>query len=140
MDEGGGIAMHFYVKDHLGSNRLVVDGNGNIEEVNHYYPFGALMGDRFGVSPAGFVGMLFAFEPCPFHGSNGCSLGARIQHRVVVDSNRAPMPDSDGLIDRGHPRQDWPVWASTQPPRLLPLDAQHWLWRDALPSRVFHVR
>ena len=41
--------MHFYVKDHLGSNRLVVDGNGNIEEVNHYYPFGALMGDRCGV-------------------------------------------------------------------------------------------
>jgi len=28
----------------------VVDGNGNIEEVNHYYPFGALMGDRCGVS------------------------------------------------------------------------------------------
>ena len=43
-------AMHFYVKDHFGSNRLVVDGNGNIEEVNHYYPFGALMGDRCGVS------------------------------------------------------------------------------------------
>ena len=37
--------MHYYVKDHLGSNRLVVDGNGNIEETNHYYPFGALMGD-----------------------------------------------------------------------------------------------
>lgn len=50
VDEGGGIAMHFYVKDHLGSNRLVVDGNGNIEEVNHYYPFGVLMGDRCGVS------------------------------------------------------------------------------------------
>ena len=42
--------MHFYVKDHLGSNRLVVDGNGKIEEVNHYYPFGALMGDRCDVS------------------------------------------------------------------------------------------
>lgn len=50
VDESGGIVMHFYVKDHLGSNRLVVDGNGNIEEVNHYYPFGALMGDRCGVS------------------------------------------------------------------------------------------
>ena len=50
VDEGGGIVMHFYVKDHLGSNRLVVDGNGNIEEVNHYYPFGALLkriGDYF---------------------------------------------------------------------------------------------
>ena len=50
MDDDNGIVMHFYVKDHLGSNRLVVDGNGNIEEVNHYYPFGALMGDRCGVS------------------------------------------------------------------------------------------
>ena len=50
VDEGEGIVMHFYVKDYLGSNRLVVDGNGNIEEVNHYYPFGALMGDRCGVS------------------------------------------------------------------------------------------
>ena len=50
VDESGGIVMHFYVKDHLGSNRLVVDGNGNIETVNHYYPFGALMGDRCGVS------------------------------------------------------------------------------------------
>ena len=50
VDEGGGLVMHYYVKDHLGSNRLVVDGNGNIEEVNHYYPFGALMGDRCGVS------------------------------------------------------------------------------------------
>ena len=28
----------------------MVDGNGNIEKVNHYYPFGALMGDRCGVS------------------------------------------------------------------------------------------
>ena len=50
VDEEDGIVMHFYVKDHLGSNRLVVDGNGNIEEVNHYYPFGVLMGDRCGVS------------------------------------------------------------------------------------------
>ena len=50
VDDDNGIVMHFYVKDHLASNRLVVDGNGNIEEVNHYYPFGALMGDRCGVS------------------------------------------------------------------------------------------
>ena len=50
VDDDNGIVMHFYVKDHLGSNRLVVDSNGNIEEVNHYYPFGALMGDRCGVS------------------------------------------------------------------------------------------
>ena len=32
VDDDNGIVMYFYVKDHLGSNRLVVDGNGNIEE------------------------------------------------------------------------------------------------------------
>ena len=56
VDDDNGIVMHFYVKDHLGSNRLVVDGNGNIEEVNHYYPFGALMGDRCGVSQNKYIG------------------------------------------------------------------------------------
>ena len=33
-----------------GGYASVDEGNGNIEEVNHYYPFGALMGDRCGVS------------------------------------------------------------------------------------------
>ncbi|SFG50996.1 RHS repeat-associated core domain-containing protein [Prevotella sp. KH2C16] len=36
---------HFYVRDHLGNNRLVVDEHGAIEQVNHYYPFGGLMGE-----------------------------------------------------------------------------------------------
>ncbi len=28
-----------------GSNRIVVDENGNIEQVNHYYPYGGLIGN-----------------------------------------------------------------------------------------------
>lgn len=36
---------HFYLKDHLGNVRVVADAQGNIEEVNHYYPYGALMGE-----------------------------------------------------------------------------------------------
>ncbi len=39
---------HFYVKDHLGNNRVVADANGNIEQVNHYYPFGGLMAESIG--------------------------------------------------------------------------------------------
>jgi len=31
---------HYYVTDHLGSNRLVVSGNGTIVQKNNYYPFG----------------------------------------------------------------------------------------------------
>ena len=36
---------HYYAKDYLGNNRAVADEAGRIEEINHYYPFGGLMGD-----------------------------------------------------------------------------------------------
>ena len=37
---------HYYEKDHLGSIRMVVNENGTIEQVNHYYPFGGVYGDQ----------------------------------------------------------------------------------------------
>lgn len=36
---------HYYEKDHLGSIRMVVNENGTVEQVNHYYPFGGIYGD-----------------------------------------------------------------------------------------------
>lgn len=36
---------HFYIKDHLGNDRIVADADGSVEERDDYYPFGALMGD-----------------------------------------------------------------------------------------------
>ena len=36
---------HFYLKDHLGNNRVVCNASGTAEQVNHYYPFGGLMGE-----------------------------------------------------------------------------------------------
>ena len=41
---------HFYVQDHLGNNRLVVDEGGTIEQINHYYPYGGLMGESKNLS------------------------------------------------------------------------------------------
>jgi RHS repeat-associated protein len=38
------------VQDHLGNNRLVVDEKGTIEQINHYYPFGGLMGESKNIS------------------------------------------------------------------------------------------
>lgn len=32
---------HFYMKDHLGSNRVVASSAGEAEQVNHYYPYGS---------------------------------------------------------------------------------------------------
>ncbi len=34
---------NFYVTDHLGSTRMVVDRNGNTRETINYYPFGSEM-------------------------------------------------------------------------------------------------
>lgn len=48
MTDVGYIAMadtsyHYFIKDHQGNVRVVADEQGNVEEVNDYYPFGGLM-------------------------------------------------------------------------------------------------
>lgn len=41
----------YYLKDHLGSNRVAVNqATGEVEQVNHYYPFGGLMAESTGGS------------------------------------------------------------------------------------------
>ena len=41
---------HYYLKDHLGNNRLVVDASGTVKQVTHYYPFGGFFGESTGSS------------------------------------------------------------------------------------------
>ena len=43
-DKGGNLSFHYYLKDHLGDNRVVMSESGAIEQINDYYPTGALMG------------------------------------------------------------------------------------------------
>ena len=44
-DQNQNPVFHYCEKDHLGSVRMVVNENGTIEQVNHYYPFGGVYGD-----------------------------------------------------------------------------------------------
>lgn len=39
---------HYFIQDHQGNNRVVVDQDGKVEEVNDYYPFGGLMASSSG--------------------------------------------------------------------------------------------
>ena len=39
---------HYFIQDHQGNNRVVVDEDGKLEEVNDYYPFGGLMASSSG--------------------------------------------------------------------------------------------
>ena len=41
MEQRKTVSYHFYMKDHLGSNRVVASAAGVAEQVNHYYPYGS---------------------------------------------------------------------------------------------------
>ena len=47
---------HYYLKDHQGNNRVVLDQNGSVEEVNHYYPFGGTFASTSSVQPYKYNG------------------------------------------------------------------------------------
>ena len=38
--DASGFAHRFYVRDHPGNNRMVIDGDGGVRQIQHYYPFG----------------------------------------------------------------------------------------------------
>ena len=47
---------HYYLQDHQGNNRVVIDQNGAVEEVNHYYPFGGIFASTSSVQPYKYNG------------------------------------------------------------------------------------
>lgn len=73
-----GFALHYYNKDHLGSNREVVSYSGTVQQVTNYYPFGAPYAD-----PNAVVGS--TLQPFKYngkeletmHGLNTYDYGAR---------------------------------------------------------------
>ena len=47
---------HYYLKDHQGNNRVVINQSGAVEEVNHYYPFGGVFASSGNVQPYKYNG------------------------------------------------------------------------------------
>jgi RHS repeat-associated protein len=66
---------YFYIKNHLGSNVITADRNGNIVQNNHYYPFGLTMemSTGQGVQPHKYTGKELDME----HGLNLYDFTAR---------------------------------------------------------------
>ena len=36
---------YYYIHDYMGNNRMVVNSNGTVEQITHYYPYGGVIGD-----------------------------------------------------------------------------------------------
>ena len=65
----------FFIKDHLGNNRIVTDGSGNIQQNTNYYPYGGMTSISTGQGEQQFK--YNGKEYDPMHGLNEYDYGAR---------------------------------------------------------------
>ena len=49
-------AYYYYLKDHQGNNRVVLNSSGTVTETNHYYPFGGVFASTGNVQPYKYNG------------------------------------------------------------------------------------
>lgn len=88
---------HYYTKDHLGNNRVVVDENGTLEQVTHYYAFGGIYGD-LGLNPSFQKFKYNGKELDRMHGLDWYDFGAR-----SYDAAGVPMFTSvDPLCEKSY--------------------------------------
>ena len=64
---------HYYLKDHQGNNRVVINQSGTVEETNHYYPFGGVFATAGNTQPYKYNGKEFDTKK----GLNWYDYGAR---------------------------------------------------------------
>ena len=64
---------YYYLKDHQGNNRVVIDKNGDVKETNHYYPFGGVFASTDNVQPYKYNGKVLDTKK----GLNWYDYGAR---------------------------------------------------------------
>ena len=86
-------APRFFIKDHLGNNRIVTDGSGNIQQNTNYYPYGGMTSISTGQGEQQFK--YNGKEYDPMHGLNEYDYGAR-----QYDPARAQFNTMDPLCEK----------------------------------------
>ena len=76
---------HYYLKDHLGNNRVVMAQSGTVEQINHYYPFGGLFGEGTATSNQAYK--YNGKELDRMHGLDWYDYGARFYDPAVGQWN-----------------------------------------------------
>lgn len=110
---------HFYVKDHLGNNRMVLDESGNVEQVTHYYPYGMSFAEGKGkdVQKYKYNGKELDAED----GLNWMDYGAR-----MYDGALARWNGVDALAEKNNSQSPY-GYCVGNPVKYVDVDGRDWL-------------
>ena len=105
------IAFHYYDRDHLGNNRIVVNASsGEVEQVTNYYPFGTVFSDSTTHNP-GFQKFKYNGKELDLaHGLNTYDYGARQYDPILPKWDRIdPLAEKNPNMTPYHFCHDNPV-------------------------------
>ena len=100
---------HYYLKDHQGNNRVVINQSGTVEETNHYYPFGGVFANTGNTQP-------YKYNGKEFDGKKGVNLydyGAR-----HYDAALGRLTTVDPLAEKYYPMSPY-VYCGNNPIRYI---------------------
>jgi RHS repeat-associated protein len=107
----------FFIKDHLGNNRILTDGSGNIKQNTNYYPYGGMtsISTSQGEQQFKYNGK----EYDPMHGLNEYDYGAR-----QYDPAISKFTTMDPLCEKYYHISPY-AYCAGNPVNLMDLDGRH---------------
>ena len=130
---GSPTSWNYYVTDHLGSTRKVVDSNNNVKETINYYPFGSEMKMQDPAQMAGDTWQPYRFTSKELDNQNGLNwydFGARL-----FDVAGVPMWTSvDPLAEKYYPFTPYSYCAGDPVNKFDPDGKKVFLYATTLPT------
>ena len=105
---------HYYLKDHQGNNRAVINQSGAVEETNHYYPFGGVFASSNNVQPYKYNGK----ELDTKKGLNWYDYGAR-----MYDAALGRFTTNDPLTEKYYSISQY-VYCLNNPIKFIDVDGR----------------
>lgn len=118
-------SFHYFLRDHLGSNRMVVSSEGAVEQKNQYYPYGGPWGDistNQGFQPDKYN----AKELDRVHGLDWYDYGAR-----RYDPAFCQFTQMDPLCEQ-YPHLSPYAYCAGNPVRYVDPDGMRPTWKEAM--------
>ena len=111
---------YFYIKDHLGNNRIVADASGTVAQSNQYYPFGMAFAESTTAEQSSQPYKYNGKELDETHGLNWYDYGAR-----NFDFGYITFPTQDLMSEKYYSWSPY-HYAANNPIALVDVDGKQW--------------